>query len=215
MIASAKSISVWFINNNKDIAYPSFDGNVKLQKLLHYSKAMYYAVYGDELFPNSIEAWENGPVVREIFTLYRYHDLINEAKLKADKYSLDPKVERVLRVVNYVYGTQTSAQLIELTHQEEPWKNLEEQAKRRQNPVIREDVLKSYYQPLKDIYESVQEEEIDNIVNDKINGNVFSYDRYETDLTNDDLEFLYRLGVQNKNQNFFVYKDDDGELVVY
>lgn len=215
MIASAKSISVWFINNNKDIAYPSFDGNVKLQKLLHYSKAMYYAVHGDELFANSIEAWENGPVVREIFTLYRHRDLINEAKLNADKYQLNPEVERILKVINRIYGTQTSAQLIELTHKEDPWKDLEEQAKRRENPVIPEDVLKSYYQPLKDMYDAVQEEEIDNIVNDKINGNVFSYDNNETELTNDDLEVLYSLGAQQKNQNFFVYKDDDGEMVVY
>ncbi|MBL4950970.1 DUF4065 domain-containing protein [Neobacillus sp. YIM B02564] len=88
-------ISKWFINHNKDIANHSFDGNVKLQKLLYYSKAMYYAVYGEKLFSNDIEEWENGEVVSEVFTLYRHHDLVEEAKNNFDDSQINEKIERI------------------------------------------------------------------------------------------------------------------------
>lgn len=215
MNQSAVHLSKWFINHNKDVANPSFDGNVKLQKLLYYSKAMYYAVYEESLFINDVEAWANGPVVSEVFTLYRHHNLVEEAKKSIDNLRIDGKVERVLKVVNHVYGSQTARQLIELTHQEEPWKELEEQAQLKMNPKISEEKIREYYQPLKDIFEMIEEDELENTVYDRINGNVFSYDRTETILSDKDLEVLSRYGETIRDNNYFVYRDEEGNLVVY
>ena len=43
--------------------------NLKLQKLLYYAQGFHLAIFGGPLFPESIEAWQHGPVVPEV---YRY-----------------------------------------------------------------------------------------------------------------------------------------------
>ena len=45
-------IEKWFIQNNNDVANPSLDGHLKLQKLLFYSQAMTLSVLGEPLFTN-------------------------------------------------------------------------------------------------------------------------------------------------------------------
>jgi uncharacterized phage-associated protein len=46
---------------------------MKLQKLLYYSQA-WSLVWDDRpLFSSKIEAWANGPVVREVFKAYQGH----------------------------------------------------------------------------------------------------------------------------------------------
>src|SRR5579859_7601944 len=56
------------------IAYSKVRGdslsNQKLNRLLYYAQAWYLAIYDDELFTDSIEAWECGPVVRSVYQAF-------------------------------------------------------------------------------------------------------------------------------------------------
>lgn len=213
-MVNVMEVSKWFLANNSQVASATRLGNVKLQKLLYYSKAMYYAVYDQKLFSNRFEAWENGPVVAEAYREYRYSGLPEMFK-KTDCPSLDMDVEKVLKVVNYVYGSQTSNSLIDLTHEEEPWKELETQVELRLNPIISDEKIKTYYSSMKDIYELIDEEEIDNTVFENINGNIFSYDKRETTIEQEEYPMLMAYGEHSKDNSYAIYRDQNNELVVY
>jgi uncharacterized phage-associated protein len=93
---------------------------MKLQKLLYYAQA--WALVWDEspLFAEEVEAWANGPVVREIYDHHRGQFQIagwqwgDPGKLNADER------ETVDAVLDF-YGTKSSQWLSDLTHREDPW----------------------------------------------------------------------------------------------
>lgn len=98
---------------------------MKLQKLVYYSQ-VWSLVWDDEaLFPEKIEAWANGPVVRELYDIHRGQFNItkwpcgNEANLSADQKNT---VDSVLRF----YGPKSSQWLSDLTHRESPWADARE-----------------------------------------------------------------------------------------
>lgn len=215
MAYDVRSISKWFIENNVDAATPSLNGHLKLQKLLYYSQAMKLAVDDEPLFENKIEAWENGPVVKEMFIEYRHHNFTERARFFPFSEKLDENTLKILQIVNHVYGSQTGNQLVDLTHSEEPWKELEEKALNRENPEITKERIKQYYKSLKDIYEVYKDYDFSSDVSETINGNIFVYNKYETVLDENDIRNLWDIGCQIRGEKYFVYKDQDNELVIY
>lgn len=94
---------------------------MKLQKLVYYAQA-WSTVWDDRpLFPERIEAWANGPVVRELYDLHRGQFEVrgwprgNAAALDEDQRST---VDAVLRY----YGPRNAQALSDMTHKEDPWR---------------------------------------------------------------------------------------------
>ncbi|WP_352921207.1 Panacea domain-containing protein [Peribacillus simplex] len=212
-------VSKWFIQNNTDACKPSFNGHIKLQKLLYYSQALSLAVNDSVLFDNQIQAWENGPVVSEVFREYRHNDLVENTFEKTEfDYAgiFDDKTHKILEIVNYIYGFQTGDQLIELTHSEEPWKELEAEAKARRNPEIKVQKMKDYYSTsLKEVFELYEDYDLSSDTREEFNGNVFVYNSTETTLTDEDVRALWEIGENVQGEKYFVYMDEDNEMVVF
>ena len=213
-MADIMDISKWFLANNPSVANPSRAGNIKLQKLLYYSKAMHFAVYEEPLFTDPFEAWENGPVAKSAYIEYR-HNGLPERFNKSDCPELEANIERVLKVVNHIYGSQTTGSLIDLTHQEKPWKDLESEVEQRNNPIIKDETIKDYYKTLKVLFDMTDEDEITNTIFTNINGNVFSFDKRYTALMAEDKDKLYAYGEIEKDNSYAVYKNESDDLVVY
>lgn len=95
---------------------------MKLQKLLYYSQA--WSLVWDEkpLFASKIEAWANGPVVREVFKAYQGQYKILGAKAGNPAGLTDTEKQTVDAVLKF-YGKQSGFYLSQLTHQEDPWKD--------------------------------------------------------------------------------------------
>ena len=91
-------------------------GVVKVHKLLYFCQGWHAAWYGGELFPEAIEAWENGPVVADLWNDEKYY----EAPPKPDLLAEDAMV--VVEYVTSRYGRLSARDLIELTHFEGPWR---------------------------------------------------------------------------------------------
>lgn len=93
---------------------------MKLQKLAYYCQA--WSLVWDEapLFHEDIEAWANGPVVRE---LYRQHQgMFKVAGWYGDQSRMtDSQRDTVAKVLEF-YGAMSSQQLSDLTHNEMPWR---------------------------------------------------------------------------------------------
>ena len=59
-------VAKWFCNNNNTIQTNSYDGNVLLNKLCYYAKAMFLALNKD-IIQKDVEAWKNGPVLPYVY----------------------------------------------------------------------------------------------------------------------------------------------------
>ena len=95
---------------------------MKLQKLVYYCQA--WSLVWDEapMFPERIEAWANGPVVRELYERHRGMFLVNQWPCGNPDALNETQRETVNAVLEF-YGTKPSQWLSDLTHQEAPWLN--------------------------------------------------------------------------------------------
>src|SRR6266852_3993826 len=95
---------------------------MKLQKLVYYSQA--WSLVWDEapLFPERIEAWANGPVVRELYEAHRGLFRIQSMGPGNPEKLTKEQRDTIDAVLNF-YGDKPSQWLSDLTHQEAPWLN--------------------------------------------------------------------------------------------
>ncbi len=93
---------------------------MKLQKLVYYAQA--WSLVWDEqpLFQEKIEAWANGPVVRDLFYFHRGQFSISSIPIGNPDLLNDVQKETVDAVLEF-YGNKSAQWLIDLSHQEEPW----------------------------------------------------------------------------------------------
>ena len=94
--------------------------SMKLQKLLYYAQA--WSLVWDErpVFSDKIEAWANGPVVRDVFKAYQGKYKISKARF-GDPTALKSVEKDTVNAVLKHYGGKTGFFLSELTHRERPW----------------------------------------------------------------------------------------------
>jgi uncharacterized phage-associated protein len=91
-------------------------GVVRLHKLLYLGQGHHLAAFDRPLFTETISAWDNGPVVGELW--YR-----EDRRLEPPPQA--PLGEAELNTIGYVmsrYGALTGRDLIHLTHSEDPWR---------------------------------------------------------------------------------------------
>ena len=122
---------------------------MKLQKLVYYSQA--WSLVWDEkpLFEEDIEAWANGPVVRDLFDYHRGMYEISSMPLGNQRLLNQEQQDTVDAVLKY-YGHRSAQWLIELTHIEDPWVQARKglPTLERGNRVISLDVMADYYSSL-------------------------------------------------------------------
>jgi len=95
---------------------------MKLQKLLYYSQAWSLVWDRRPLFSARIEAWANGPVVREVFKAYQGQYKVSKARF-GDPSALKSCEKETVDSVLRFYGKKSGFILSELTHRERPWRN--------------------------------------------------------------------------------------------
>lgn len=94
---------------------------MKLQKLLYYSQAWHLVWEERSLFRERIEAWANGPVVRDIYRSHRGQFSVSDWP-SGDASKLSPEETSTVDAVLDFYGEKSAHELSEMTHREEPWK---------------------------------------------------------------------------------------------
>lgn len=101
-----------------------FMTNMKLQKMLYYQQGFHLAYFGTPLFDEEIEAWMYGPVVPCVFENYKSH---GRNGIEADKdrdFQFKDRMEASLFAQVYkIYGKYSALGLMEMTHEELPWKS--------------------------------------------------------------------------------------------
>lgn len=108
-----------------------------LQKLLYFVQGLAGVIKEEPAFKESIYNWSYGPVVREVYDKYKGYganEIIEENDIK-----LSPCVEEIIEIVVRDYGKFNPSALIELTHEETPWKVTQK------NEVIEFESIKNYF----------------------------------------------------------------------
>jgi uncharacterized phage-associated protein len=127
---------------------------MKLQKLVYYSQAWHLVWTEEPLFSNRIEAWANGPVVRDLYSLHRGRfSLDGPAQIpNGDPSRLTDSERSTIDAVLEAYGDKTAHWLSELTHSEAPWRDARSSAglgdRDRGDTEISVDSIYEYYDGL-------------------------------------------------------------------
>lgn len=121
----------------------------KLQKLVYYSQAWHLAWEEEPLFAEPIEAWANGPVVRELFKHHKGRFVVNAWQWGDPAKLTQPERETVDAVLTS-YGALTGRQLSILTHEEAPWADARAglSSTARSDCVIEAEALQAFYSAL-------------------------------------------------------------------
>lgn len=98
--------------------------NMKLQKMLYYQQGFHLAYFNTPLFDEDIEAWMYGPVVPSIYDKYKAKGRNGIEPDRTMEFSFEQKNEYALfNEVCKVYGAYSAIGLMNMTHEEMPWKS--------------------------------------------------------------------------------------------
>lgn len=102
----------------------------KLQKILYYAYSWVLTLQNENvdelnsrLFGERFEAWVHGPVIREVYNMYRDRGYQEIIRYTGELPSFDKDTEEILQEVWDTYGEFTGNQLESISHQESPWLN--------------------------------------------------------------------------------------------
>lgn len=124
---------------NKCIALGRPVSNLQLQKILYYVQGEFMKnSNGEALFQDDIEAWQYGPVVRDVyyaFNNYSSSDIsdiqeCDEQLTDYEKNIVDPVIEQKSKL--------SAWELVQKTHSERPWKDTYNKGKIITNEKMRE-----------------------------------------------------------------------------
>lgn len=125
---------------------------MKLHKLLYYCQAWSLVWEDKKLFEEKIEAWANGPVIRELFNFHKGMYWISKNSLTLGNSSKLSQIQKdnVKSVIDF-YGGRTSQWLIDQTHTEKPWREARKglAPNERGNSEITPQAMFDYFSSLK------------------------------------------------------------------
>ena len=120
----------------------------QLQKLLYYCQAWCLVTQDRPLFPESIRAWEHGPVVYEVARAHRGQRSVVARDIEADPLALSAEDQVLVDAVLEAYSGLSGDDLEALSHSERPWLESYNGQTGIASNEIPQELIKSYYSDL-------------------------------------------------------------------
>ncbi|MDD3141666.1 MAG: DUF4065 domain-containing protein [Lachnospiraceae bacterium] len=111
---------------------------LKLQKLLYLAQGWSYVWDNFAAFPDEFEAWQYGPVNEKVYEVFKKYGRLEIPEIEGISSLRDCNVQETLIAVWNEYGRKTAYDLVELTHQQNPWKYAYSRGTQITNSSIRE-----------------------------------------------------------------------------
>jgi uncharacterized phage-associated protein len=130
--------------NGKDIT------NLDVHKILYFAQGWHLAINGERLFQEELRAWVHGPVVPEIyFRLAQYEKYpIPITEVRGDPvHDLPEAVRNFLDQIWTKYSALQTGKLVDLTHEQAPWRNARRDTEARQKseePLSTSDMMEFF-----------------------------------------------------------------------
>jgi len=117
--------------------------NMKIQKLVYYAQGFNLAIFSKPMFQEKIEAWTYGPVCPDLYHKYKKYDsnaIPVSNNVDFSKYNADTR--DLLDEVYEIYGQYSAWKLMNLTHEEPPWRDT------KPGETITHDAMETYFKTL-------------------------------------------------------------------
>lgn len=209
----------YFIKNGMDTSPNTFDGNMKLQKMLVFANAISIAKYNELLFSEDILAFKYGCVVEKVKLRYRndYQGLKKDSEVFQPSFS--EQEYDVLNLTTGIFGRVSAGTLSKVNHEFrfwiEPYANgmdsnsYHDKTKSVVNMFDYPDDMKT----IRDVINAYQENQQHTSKQELINGVTFYYDGFE--LTDDLVQELSEFALSDEAEDdAYTICIDDGELVI-
>ena len=95
---------------------------LKLQKLLYLAQGWSYVWDGVPVFEDEFCAWQYGPVNEQVYEAFKQYGRSEIPQKEGIARLEDETVADTLEAIWLEYGKRTAYDLVELTHNQEPWK---------------------------------------------------------------------------------------------
>lgn len=218
-MSTALDIAKIFIKRGLDTDKNTFDGNMKIQKLLFFADVVSLADKGKPLFNDPILAFKNGCVVESVRLRYKndYAGIYNDScafnpDLSQDEYE-------AVNLTSEIFGKLSARELSELNHSFDFWRNAFERSKNERSfkdkdlSIISIDEMTSEIPKIKKIIEEYRANASNCAFKETINGVTFFYSP-ELKMSDDIMEQLETFSMEAEESSYSVYQDN-GNLVIY
>lgn len=126
----AKTIAYAFVKRGIDEGIPVTQ--MKLQKMVYVAHGIHLALYSEPLIKEHFQAWKYGPVVRDIYSSYKFYGskpiyhtdwlFSQESMIANELNTLDTKATKTIDTTWDALKTLNAGQLSNWTHKDEsPW----------------------------------------------------------------------------------------------
>lgn len=217
-MSNAIDIAKFFIKRGLDTSRNTYDGNMKLQKLLFFANLISLSETGERLFSEPIRAFSNGCVVENVRLRYK-NDFANFC---SDSIAFEPDFTQdeydILNLTTNIFGQLSARELSDLNHSFSFWKTAYQRSqqsdgfKDKDLAIIREDEMLAEVDRIKSVIKTYRANCVENSCREVINGKTFFYspDFEMTDAIIEQLEEFSRFADEDA---YSVYLEN-GSLVV-
>lgn len=114
---------------------------LKLQKILYFAQGWSFVWDNKPLFAETFEAWQYGPVNPKVYNYFKKYGRNEIPKKEEILYVSDVESEETMEAVWNNYGDYNAFELVEMTHEQTPWKEAYENS-----TYITNEDIKQYFQ---------------------------------------------------------------------
>lgn len=215
-MVKAIDVAKWFININCDNPRNTYDGNMKLQKLLYFAQLIHLARTGDVLFKDPIFAFANGSVVEDVRLHYK-NDIISLINETMELSGINEEEIRTLQITEAIFCNLSAKELSELNHLHKAWEIAYDRSlingipQKHLSEIRIRDIEEYDLDNIRDMVKA-HELEIGLCHFEVINGNKFYYDPTEITLTEQVIAELE--GFEGTDGSYVIYQDEYLGLVI-
>lgn len=209
----------YFIKIGADTTPNTYDGNMKLQKLLMFANFACIAEYGELLFDEPMLAFKNGCVVEKV--RLRYKNDYSAFKQESDSFqpNFTEKEQDILNITMKVFGVASAKELSELSHLFDFWKTahnnsiLDNGHYDKDRAIVHISKNSEDAERMRDIIHAFRNSKAETLSHETINGVTFYYDNSLV-MTDTIISKLEDFSLSADEDAYSVYMDN-GALVVY
>lgn len=216
---TAMDFAKYFIKRGFDSQRNTYDGNMKLQKLLFFANFISLLQKRKLLFSDPILAFSNGCVVEDVRLRYKndFACLCEESAVFEPRFSQDEY--DVLTMTTDLFGNKPAKELSELNHQFSFWKNALQRSadingfKNKDQAIVLPEDMVAEAEKMQAIIAAYLANKTERAFSEVINGVTFYYDP-EIEMSDSIIEELESFSKSAEDDTYSVYKDN-GKLVIF
>ena len=210
----------YYIKQGLDTPRNTFDGNMKIQKLLVLANLISLAVRGVELYKEEILAFQQGCVIEPVRLRYKndYDNLLNESIYFNPNFTQD--IINILELNSSLFGKLSARELSDVNHSFDFWKDAYNNSiqqngyKNKTKAIITLASITKELDKIKNIISEYNISLAENRSIEYINGIEFRYSPDDIILTDDLIDELFEFSLSADERSYNIYFDE-GELVIY